>query len=408
MIKSCRTLYLASALSLVSVLRAEVTDEDIETLRDWINSQRMVTVKELGGALSISGDVRAEMQATNEVINGKAQRGRKSETKKPNNNYDIELNLAIDYRTDWTWASARMRFDNDAGVVNDFFGSGRNDKIKVDRAYFGVRIYDHDRHTMEVEVGRRPMFYPFDSRLEFGSNFDGVTFKDSYAFDKVGDFYYQLGAFIVNEKVDQAGYVGEIGLINIARTGFYTKYSLIDWDTKVLNKLPQQVQFIVSQLMLGYKFIPQILDKIINCYLTGLYNHRAEGRGITNGDKANFGGYAGFTIGQLKTKGDWSLDANYQVLAAQCVPDFDTNGIGTGNANDFSFYYKKVDGKLVSNSRSEAQGNVNYRGFEVTLQYMLTNNLNLFQQWKQSITLDREIGPFHRFKQYEAEFIYSF
>lgn len=408
MMKSYRSLYLASAIALMSSLHAEVTDEDIESLRDWINSQRMVTVKELGGALAISGDVRAEMQSVNEIVKGKAQRGRDSETKKPSTVYDIELNLALDYRTDWTWASARMRFDNDAGIVNDFFGSGTNNKIKVDRAYFGVRIYDHDRHTMDVEVGRRPMFYPFDSRLEFGSNFDGVTLKDSYAFDKVGDFYYQLGAFLVNEKVDQAAYVGEIGLLNIARTGFYTKYSLIDWDTKKLHKVPEQMYFIVSQLLLGYKFVSQPIDKIVNIYLAGLYNHRAEHLEITRGKRSNFGGYLGFTVGQLKQRGDWSLDTNYQVLAAQCVPDFDTNGIGTGNANDYSFYYHKEDGDLVKNTHKDAQGNVNYRGFEVTLQYMLTNNLNLFQQWKQSITLDRFIGPFHKYKQYEAEFIYSF
>jgi len=42
------------------------------------------------------------------------------------------------------------------------------------------------------------------------------------------------------------------------------------------------------------------------------------------------------------------------------------------------------------------------------LQYMLTNNLNLFQEWSQSITLDDHIGPFRRYKQYELELIYAF
>ena len=95
-------------LLVASTLRADVSDEDIESLRDWINSQRMVTVKELGGALSISGDLHAEMQTANEVVNGIAQRGRDSATGKPSAGYDTELNLALDYRTDWTWVSTRI------------------------------------------------------------------------------------------------------------------------------------------------------------------------------------------------------------------------------------------------------------------------------------------------------------
>jgi len=35
----------------------DVGDEDIQALRDWINSKRMITVRELGGQLSISGAI---------------------------------------------------------------------------------------------------------------------------------------------------------------------------------------------------------------------------------------------------------------------------------------------------------------------------------------------------------------
>lgn len=399
MLKYRRLLYLT--LFCTSVLQAEVTNEDIEALRDWINSKRLITVKELGGALSISGDIRAELQKSNEVVKGEAQR-------RHNNAYDVEFNLSLDYRTEWTWAAARIRFDNDAGLVNEIVGSGTNNKLKLDRAYMGVRLIDDDLHTMDIDIGRRPMNYPFDSKIEFSSNFDGVLFKDSYAFDRVGDFYYQIGAFLINEKIEQAGYVAEIGLLNIARTGFYTKYSLIDWDTKDHEKVPNQFHFIVSQCILGYKFIPQSIDKPVTFYIAGLYNHRARGLGITNGSKSNRGGYVGVWIGQLKMKGDWSFETDYQVLGAQCVPDFDVQGVGLGNAAKNNFYYHTKDDKPILNTRSKAQGNVNYRGFEVTFQYMLTNNLNVFQQWKQAITLDKEIGPFHRFKQYEIEFMYLF
>jgi hypothetical protein len=408
-------LALTSLALLTSLHAVDLSDQEIEALRDWINTKRLVTVKELGGQLSISGDVHAELQSATEVKNGQTQRGPGTGT--PTNSYDVEFNVNIDYRTENTWSSARIRFDNDAGTTNEFFGSGTNNKIKVDRAYFGYRVIDQDRHTMEVELGRRPnIFVVFDSKMQFFSNFDGVNFKDSYALENVGDLYYQVGAFLVSEKKNQAAYVGEIGLQNIAGTGFYTKYSLVDWDTKDLEKIPQQFHFIISQLILGYKFLPVILDKIVIVYTGGLYNHRARPLEVSANKKANFGGYLGFTVGQLKMAGDWSLEANYQVLAAQCVPDFDVSGVGLGNNAGNGFYFQKTEtvekcgckNKPTPSTRKNAEGNVNFRGFKINLQYLLTNNLNILQEWQQSITLDKEIGPFRRFKQYEIDFVYLF
>ena len=43
-------------------------DNDMDALRRWLNDKRLITVKELGGDLSLSGDVRTELQATNEEL----------------------------------------------------------------------------------------------------------------------------------------------------------------------------------------------------------------------------------------------------------------------------------------------------------------------------------------------------
>jgi hypothetical protein len=396
--QSWTTALLSGAVLLTGSLGAvDIEEQDIQSLRDWINSKRMITVRELGGQLSISGDVHAELQAASLVNNGVAKRGRGSD--KPSNQYDVEFNLLIDYRTERSWLAARLRFDNDAGLQNEFFGSGKNDKIKLERAYWGYRLLDGDRHTMDLDVGRRgPLVNLFDSKLQFISNFDGVALKDNYAVDNVGDLYYQLGAFIVNEKKDQAAYVGEMGIINIANTGFYAKYSLIDWDTKETPKVPPQFKFIISQLIVGYKWIPEVLDRPVIIYLGNLYNHRAQPTRFSDGKKAGYGGYLGFNVGALKLAGDWSFDA-------QCIPDFDVSGIGMGSKSEDGFYAK--NGELIT-ERNQVDGNVNYRGFELTLQYLISNNLNLWQQWKQSITLDNGIGPHRRYKQYEIDFIYSF
>ncbi len=405
-----RTLLLSSALLFSAVYAVdEVNDEDIQALRDWINSKRMITVKELGGQLSISGEIRAEMQATTVTKDGVALRGKNSHI--PNNAYDVEFNLSIDYRTENTWAAARARFDNDAGIHHEHLGSGTNNKIRVDKAYFGYRVIDRDRHTAEVVVGRRQMFAIFDSKVQFASNFDGVNFQDVYSIDQVGDVYYNLGAFIVNEKKDRAAYIGELGILNVANTGFYSKYSMVDWATKNPKNtvFRREFRFIVSQLLLGYKFIPQPWDKVINFYLAGLYNHRARRLPVSDNKRANFGGYLGFSIGQLKQAGDWNFEATYQLLAAQCVPSFDMLGVGLGSRGGHDFYSKKEDDHLVAiNEARNAEGNVNFRAFKLTLQYLLTNNLTLFQEWSQSIRLDSQIGPFRRYKQYELELIYAF
>ncbi|NGX39826.1 MAG: hypothetical protein KR126chlam1_01160, partial [Chlamydiae bacterium] len=49
----------------------------------------------------------------------------------------------------------------------------------------------------------------------------------------------------------------------------------------------------------------------------------------------------------------------------------------------------------------------NYRGFSITLDFLLTDKLDMQQNYVQSITLDDGFGPFRTFKQYELEFIYS-
>ena len=409
MTRSRRFLLLTAATLFTQVQAADISNQDIESLRDWFNAKRLVTVKELGGQLSISGDVHAEVQSTTEVRNGKRQRGRGSALTAPNGTWDVEFNLNIDYRTENSWVAGRMRFDNDAGVVTKHVSKGMFNKIKVDRAYFGYRFYDGDRHTADVEIGRRGMSYVFDSKVQFGSNFDGVNLKDAYAFETVGDFYYQLGAFIIDERDSRAGYIGETGLMNIAHTGFYAKYSLVDWNTKKNpEKTPHQFDFIVSQATLGYRFIPASLDKPITFYLAGLYNHSARKREVSDHKRANAASYAGFNVGQVKIKGDWSFEACYELVQAQSIPSFDSNGIGMGSSDENAFYYREKGGKPIPTTRKKAQGNVNFRGFFLNLQYLLTNNINIFQQWQQSITLDNDIGPFRRFKQYEIDFIYLF
>jgi len=381
----------------------DVEQKDVNAVREWINTKRQVTVRELGGALAISGEVRTEFQSTAEVKDGKRLRG--SHTPLPQNAFDIEVNLMLDYRTEHSWGSIKLEFDNDAGIF-----SGTFNKLKLERAYWGVRVIDADTYTFDTELGRRRISSMADSKLQFNSFFDGAWFKYDQGFDPFGDVYLHAGVFIINENKNQFGYLGELGILNIGGTGFYTKYSLIDWNTKHFSDetTAHRFDFLVSQLILGYKFLPARLQKIVQFYVGGLWNHSAKKIKLTQYKKSNAGGYAGISIGEIKKKGDWAFDINYQVLAGQCIPDFDVQGIGLGGADDSGFYTIKKNGEGGAADRETAGGNVNYRGFQMTLDYLLTNQLNMQQSWQQSETLQDSIGPFRRFKQYEIEFIYGF
>jgi hypothetical protein len=389
----------------------DIDQKDVNAVREWINTKRQVTVKELGGALSISGEVRTEFQSTAEIVKGEAQRGHKGViltkegNKLPRNAFDIEVNLMLDYRADKSWGSIKLEFDNDAGII-----SGTYNKIRLERAYWGAKVFDGETCSVDVEMGRRRMSSIVDSKLEFNNFFDGFWLKYDQGLDAIGDVYLHAGVFIVDERKNQFGYLGELGIFNVGGTGLYSKYSLTDWDTKNQGNKRQNLRydFLVSQLLIGYKFLPSRLQKIVQIYLAGLWNSKAHRTRLAHHKRANWGSYVGFSIGELKKKGDWAFDVNYQVLAAQCVPDFDVQGIGLGNASNSGFFTTEIGGGGVKTTRKTAGGNVNYRGFQMTLDYLLTNQINLQQSWQQSITLDNAVGPFHRFKQYEIEFIYGF
>lgn len=384
----------------------DLEEHDIRALKEWIETKRQVSLKEIGGDLSISGEVRTEFQSSWETRNGKSLRGSDPLAKLPANAFDVEFNLMLDYRTDRTWAAVKLEFDDDMGVF-----SGTLDSIALERAYFGVRIIDKDTVTFDFELGRRSMSTIFDSRVEFASFFDGLLLRYDEAFENVGDFYFRLGAFVINDRRNHFGYVGELGLLNIAGTGWYTKFSLVDWYTKHYPEdfITDRFRFVISQNILGYRFKMERKNKIGIVYSGFLWNWVARPRAVSDHKKAPWAFYLGVSLGQLLKQWDWAFDINYQIVSAQAIPDFDVSGIGLGNANRSGFYTQTIrtlDGGGPS-TPATAGGQTNYRGFTIRFDILLTNNLDLQQIYQQSVTLDSHIGPFRRFKQYELEFIYS-
>lgn len=381
--------------------------DDMEALRRWIRDKRFITVKEIGGDLSISGEVRTEFQDTSEVRNGIRQRGKDAATSKPQYAWDVEVNIMIDYRTDRTWAAIKLEFDNDMGTA-----SGTVNRIKLEKAYLGGRIVPGDTLTIDAELGRRYLFNVYDSRLEFSSLFDGVLFRFSKAWPSIGNFYVNPGALLVNDQTNHYAYVMEIGALQIADLGLNMKYSIIDWYKPAANTLENlRYKFLVSQYLAYYQFYPDWIGKrLIKIYGAGLLNHLAEGIEITHNKRQNWGWYVGMTIGLVRKQNDFSVDVNYQWCQAQAVPDFDNSGIGRGNAAKAGFYTNDDDGNPASGATTSktAVGSGNFKGFEIDALYAFTDNLTVFQSFKYSTTLNKTIGPNIRYKQYEIEFIYAF
>ena len=186
--------------------------------------------------------------------------------------YDAEVSMLFDYRADRTWSAVKIKYDNDAGTI-----SGRTDAIKLDRAYLGARLRDADTFTVDLEIGRRSLGNIFDSKVEFSSLFDGILLKYDLASQKAGDFYVHAGVFLVNERRSQYAYVGEFGMMRIANSNFYTKYSIIDWDTKDDTHLDNtfakiaknNFEFVISQMIFGYRWTPVKFKKTVEFYLAG-------------------------------------------------------------------------------------------------------------------------------------------
>lgn len=381
--------------------------DDMEALRRWIRDKRLVTVKEIGGDLSISGEVRTEFQDTSEVKNGIRQRGEGGAFDRAQYAWDNEVNIMIDYRTDRTWAAIKVEFDNDMGQR-----SGTVNKVRLEKGYLGGRIIPGDTLTIDAEIGRRYLFNVFDSKVEFASLYDGVLFRFNKVWEQIGDYYFNIGSLLVDDKVNHYAYVCEMGGLRIANIGLNMKYSIIDWYKPYANRLNDlRYKYLVSQYLINYQFYPEWIGKrLIKFYGAGLCNHLAGGVEQTNGKRQNWAWYAGLSIGLVKKQYDWAVDANYQWVQAQSIPEFDVSGIGRGNTAGVGFYTNNSDGNPSSGSTTNltAVGSTNYKGFELEGLYAITDNLTVLQNFKYSTTLNKSIGPNIIYKQYELEFIYAF
>ncbi len=380
------------------------TEQDMRAVKDFIKGKRAVSIQEKGGDLSLSGDVRFEYQSIAETRDGVKSVG--SGTDRPNHLFDAEVNLMLDYKADDTWGSVKIEFDNDCGNAPVPSGSTKvwtENSVKLQRAYLGYNIIKEDTFKFDVELGRRKLHHTFDSKVQFDSIMDGVLLKYSNSLEDIGDVYVNVGIFSIDGRNDHFGEIAEVGLMDIADTGAWAKYSYIDWSKtgwRRTRNVDHTFKSRNSQVILGYKFMPEMLEMDLDLYGSFLWNHAAKKRVLTDNSKENKAWYLGFQLGKVEYAGDWSLDVNYQYVEAQAVRDFDVAGIGRGNIDEDLFETAAGIGT--------ARGNANYKGFAVEALYALTDNLTFSMEYETSDAAEKKMGGRHGFHKFEIEAMLGF
>lgn len=428
----------------------ELRERDFEALREFLRTKRDIDIEKKRKNLSISGDVRFEWQHITETgCHDRRLRGPGAFVRSlpvSRNDFDVEFNLKFDYEYKRAWAAAQLQFDNGAGTgeldqacatnPKGCLGSGDKNRLNLKRAYLGYNIWECGDSRLDIEIGRRKFYELFDSVIQFDSRFDGIALEWTANKLAYGDFYWYLGGLIVDERVNHFAWVTEAGLQDILKTGFYVKYSFIDWVKRGRNrckiKRPRGWQFRNSQVTIG-RFTELCLfskKQIVEFYGAAMINHAASDLHVPfrhccihgfdkqdhseccqdkhghdkrghdkrgkNFGKQNIGWYVGILIGKPRKEGDWSFEAIYEYVEAQSVSECDSAGIGRGNINN-DFLTQPI-----------RRGNTNFKGVSFEHLYMITDNLMIDTQFKYSTALNAKIGGSHRYSNLEVEVIYAF
>lgn len=432
----------------------QVNETDVNPIRQFVESKENISLEDKDQNMEISGDVRFEYRNMHEkgnVIIVNEENGhihQKYETLRgthaftrglpvSNNDFDVEFNLKIKYTYERSWFGAHVQFDNSCGIkaFNDCIvgrkignftlnrdsletgkGSGEQNNVNLKRAYMGYNIYADGKHRWDIEVGRKKLNDIFDSEIQFSNRFDGGVLKYATAIDKVADWYFYAGAFVVDERVNMFGAAFETGFLNIIDSNLDLKYSLINWlgngRTRCPFIDPLGYRFKVSQITFDQHFsVPYCADLPAEFYGAFLFNHDAKKNKFTHYKKANIGWYTGLYIGDVEEAGDWSFDVMYQYVQAQAVPDFDVDGICHGNIQGdllYDVYFTEdKDGNIVD-VLIPGRGNANFKGWKFEFLYGITDNLSFDLLYQFSTPVDAHIGGRHPYNDFKAEAIYAF
>lgn len=398
-----------------TVVDRSSNDEDLvdpRILRDFIESRGLIACRQKCGQLTIAGDARARYICTGEQWNGVKQRGFATKYKKPINVFKSEFNLFLDYVDKKSWVSTKVKWGATGGTEG-----GSATSIGLDRAFIGYDIYECKDEDFYIEVGRSRLEYIFDSRVQFSSFFDGIHLFYTNDIPKLGTFVIHGGPFVVDTFTNHYAWIFETFIDEWADTGWTVKYSLINWhrrrpttyfgNLKGFDRIYDnpRYRFIISQMLFGYtREVDFCRCKTLYLYGAVLSNHDARKTATLNHRYENKAWYVGFTLGKLCKACDWSLDANYQYVQAQAIPEFDVAGIGHGNIAGYNI----SDSIIQKATYGSVRGSTNFKGIQVSLLYALTDALSMRTKGEWTKPIDKNLGDDFNYKNFEFAVIYAF
>jgi hypothetical protein len=283
---------------------------------------------------------------------------------------------------------------------NIMFGSGRLNEIVLRKGFAGYNLYEQGSSRFDLEIGRRRFYDVFDSRIQFGSWFDGILARYSDSIEGWSDISAKVGAFVVDYTVNHYGYVGELGLLNLVDSGVDFKYSLIDWNLNRPNRYNKHhaigTRFVNSQVLLAYNLPPDLISYKTQIYAAGLINHAAPKTFRTHHTRANKAAYVGGQIGEALRKNDWAAEIYYMWVQAQSVSERDVSSASRDNPRKVSFYNNRWGGAT------------NFRGYRTEFFYAISDNWTLNAHFDKIRELNYRIGGKHRSTELYLAAIFAF
>jgi hypothetical protein len=323
--------------------------------------------------LTISGDIILEWEHIHTCSRGHKLRG--SGTKYPTNEFTTEVDVVFDYLHEPTYSRIHLEFEDDNGILRRL-GRGKSGTVsnrQLVEAFIGYHLMNKRNHSLDLELGRRRLFDLYDSKVEFESIFDGISLSYYRSNKHYGSFQGTVSSFVVDENRDKFGAVSELDYFEILGSPFDLKYSLIYWDKSYLT----------SQILAYYQHAGAY-----SLYMAYLFNHKAK--------TAKNGFYAGATLGQVKKKGDWSFDCNYQMVQAYLIPPCDVAGMGRDDPSHTRFL------------NSNVAGTTNYKGYVGTFNYALTDKLTVTLVYEREREASAKISGKFRSSTFEISTTFTF
>lgn len=407
--------------SQISDLLDTFNQKDLWAVREWLRKKR-VTMNNKTGDFSLSGDVKAQWQNLSQKLGGtNITGGPGSPSGWGNNLYTIDFRLYFDYKSDKTWASAKLDFDEAAGLF-----SGQSNNLALVRANMGYHLFDDGNQRLEVLVGRQRAYELYDSQIQFNSTLDGFTGIYALGINGLADLSIHGGGYVFNAVQNHPVWIVQAGASDLFDTGFYLEYAFVDWhkntsSTRVTNNRtgstqvtylgPDAWSFRNNQFILGYMFNPEVFGRDVDLYGGILWNALAQPsamRNMSNGQvhsSQKLAGWVTLQIGSVQKAGDWAFQAQWEVLQPYSVPDWDVAGMGRGNGTNSALFGFYNFSKVVNLS---GNGNANYNGWELDLLYSITNELVMQAKFQRALSKTEDIGRKSNYTNFMLAAIYGF